>query len=131
MRLWLVAIKACAVTSIISWASIIWMHKLTQMLPESNRRLLEGAHRVVKASWFTTDAMLDALMFCLRMVVSEAMARRGILLRTWSVDIQSKNIVSGYPFQGEKFFDNAVQKILVETRDNKNAMPKILRRSDR
>lgn len=53
------AIKASASASIVSWAAIVWMRKLTQLLPEGSRQTLEGTNRMMKAVAFMSDATLD------------------------------------------------------------------------
>lgn len=126
-----ITIKALSTASIVSRAAIVWMRKLIQLLPEGDKRSLEGANRVMKADAFTADATLDALTFCSQAMASEIVARRGIWLRAWQADLRSKNFVSAYPFQGEKLFGDALDRILVETRDKKKAMPKTICRFDR
>lgn len=38
--------------------------------------------------------------------------------------------MTAYPFQGDKLFGDSLDKILVETRDTKKAMPRSLRRGE-
>lgn len=94
------AIKASAIASIVSRASIVWLHKLAQLISEGDKRALEGTNRALKAASFTTNATLDALTFCSRAMSSAAVARRGIWLCAWNADLRSKNFGSAYPFQG-------------------------------
>lgn len=124
-------IKASVTTSMVCRAAIVWARKLLQLLPENNRRVLEGATRLLKAASFSSDASLDAATFASRAMASSAVARRGIWLRAWPADLRAKNIVSSYPFQGEKLFGEALERILIETKDKKKAMPKTIRRPDR
>lgn len=104
---------------------------MVQFLPESEKRLMEGAGSLLKAAFFTSDATLDALVFCSKALASANVARRGIWVRAWPADLRVKNIVSAYPFQGEKLFGDALERILIETHDKKKAMPRTLCRNDR
>lgn len=116
------AIKACATASVVSRASIVWGKKMLELLPDSETRLREGASRILKASSFMADATLDALIFSSRAMASSTVARRGIWLRALQADAHSKQIVAGYPFQGEKLFGPHLDKILIETQDKKKAL---------
>lgn len=91
---------------------------------------LEGAIRVLKAVSFTSDTTLGAMVFASRFL-SSAAARRTLWLRAWPTTAQDKIIVTAYPFQGDKLFAEALDKILVETRDKKKTMPRSLRRGDK
>lgn len=123
------AIKACVTASVVSRASIVYGRKLMQLISPDDKCLLQGAGRMLKASAFATDAMLDAMSFASRAMASSVMARRGLWLRAWRADTQSKLIVASYPFEGKKLFGDSLDKILVETRGKKTAMPKTLKRS--
>lgn len=59
-------VKAAATASITFRASIVWIRKLIQMLPENNRGLLEGVMRILKGASFSTDTTLDILSFASR-----------------------------------------------------------------
>lgn len=124
-------IKASVTTSMVSRTAIVRAHKLIQLLPENNRRLLEGATRLLKAASFSSDVTLDASTFASRAMASSAVARRGIWLRAWPADLRVKNIVVAYPFQSEKLFGNALNRILIETKDKKKTIPKTIRHPDR
>lgn len=126
----LMTIEAFATASIVSRAAIVWMRKLMQLIPEDSRRALEGAIRVLKAVSFTSDTTLDAMVFASRFLSSEAAARRTLWLRAWPMTFQDKAIVTAHPFQGDKLFGDALDKILVETRGKKKATPRSLRRED-
>lgn len=104
---------------------------MIQLLPDNNKRLMEGATRLLKVASFTTDATLDVLVFASRAFASSAVARHGVWLRAWPADLRAKNIVSAYPFQGEKLFGESLDRILVEIRDKKKVMPRIIRQSNR
>lgn len=43
------AIKACATASIVARASIVWGQKMSELLPESESRLIEGVSRMLKS----------------------------------------------------------------------------------
>lgn len=74
------AIKVCATASVISRASIVWGKKMIELLPESETRLREGASCILKASSFTADATLDALIFSSQAMASSTVARREVWL---------------------------------------------------
>lgn len=93
-------------------------------------KLLEKASRILKASAFTTDATLDALIVASRVMALSTVARRGIWLRAWQADTHSKQIVAAYRFQGGKLFGDHLDKILEETRDKKKAMPKSVKATE-
>lgn len=124
------SIRASAIASIVSRAAIVWTRKLLQLIPD-DRRLNEGVNRLLKAVSFTTDAALDSMVFSSRAMASAASARRALWLRPWQVDDNSKAIVSDYPFQGGRLFGDALNKILVETRGGKKALPRTSRHDDK
>lgn len=107
------------------------MRKLIQLIPEDCRRALEGATRMLKAVSFMSDATLDAMVFASRFLSSAAAARRTIWLRAWPTTYQDKAIVTSCPFQGDKLFGEALERILIETTDKKKAMPQSLRRGNK
>lgn len=119
-------IKVCAVASIVTRESIMWGRKILELLPESESRLIEGASRLLKASSFAADATLDGMIFASRAMVSSVVARRGLWLWAWQADMHLKQLVAAYPYKGRKLFGPSLEKILVETRDKKKALPKSL-----
>lgn len=119
------AVKACATASIVTRASIVWGRKMLELLPESEGRLIEGASRMLKATSFAVDAALDGMIFTSRAMASSVVARRGIWLRAWQADVHSKQLAA-YPYKGGKLFGPSLDKILVEMRDKKKALPKSL-----
>lgn len=72
------AIKASSIASVVSRAAIVWARKMLQLLPETDKRLLEGASRLLKAAAITSYATLDALVFCSRALASTTVARHSI-----------------------------------------------------
>lgn len=58
---------------------------------------------------------MDAEVFSSRVVSSTAAARRTLWLRVWQADYQSKVIVTAYPFQGDRLFDESVDRIFAKT----------------
>lgn len=104
----MMTIRACATASIVFRATILWVRKMMQLLPDSKSRLLEGASQMLKGSSFTGDATLDALTFTSRVMASTGVARRGLWLQVWQVLTHSKQIISSCPFQGEKLFGEAL-----------------------
>lgn len=127
----ILAIKSSASASIFSRAAIVWMRKLIQLIPETDHRALEGANRVLKAVSYTADATLDSMLFASRSLASAVAVRRTLWLKAWQTSHQDKILVAGYPFQGDRLFGDALDKILVETREKKKAMPRALRRPDK
>lgn len=124
-------IGANATASIVARASIVWTKKLLDLIPQTDSRLQEGLSRILKANAFIADATLDSLVFTSRTMAASIHARRALWLRAWQADNKSKQIVSAYPFFGEKLFGPYLDKILVEGRDKKKTLPKSLRRNDR
>lgn len=85
---------------------------------------------MLKAGSFTADATLDGMIFASRALASSVVARRGLWLRAWQADIHSKQLVAAYPYKGGKLFGPALDRILVETKDKKEALPRSLKRFD-
>lgn len=125
------AIAASSTASIVARASIVWIKKLLDLIPENDSRLEEGLSRLLKANSFLADATLDSLVFTSRAMAAGVHARRSLWLRAWPADANSKRIVTAYPFTGEKLFGPHLEQILVESRDKKKILPKSLRRTDR
>lgn len=125
------AIAATSTASIVARASIVWVKKLLDLIPQTDSRVQEGLTRVLKANSFIADATLDTLVFTSRSMAAGVHARRTLWLRAWQADAKSKQIVTAYPFTGEKLFGPHLDKVLVETRDKKKILPKSLRRPDR
>lgn len=71
------ATKVSAVASRVSRATIVW---ILWLVPEGDKKALEGANRGVKVAAFTTDTTPDALTFCSRAMSSATVARCGIWL---------------------------------------------------
>lgn len=113
-----------ASASVVSRATIEWMRKLIQLLPEESHRLLKGASRVLKAVSFT----LDSMVFASRAISSAAAARHTLWLMAWPTIYQDKAIVTAYPFQSDELFGG---KVLVEMCDKIKAMPQSLRSGDK
>lgn len=124
-------IGSSATASIVARASIVWTKKLLDLIPQSDSRLQEGLNRLLKANAFVADATLDSLVFTSRSMAASVHARRALWLRAWQADNRSKQILAAYPFTGETLFGPKLEKILVETRDKRKALPKSLRRNDR
>lgn len=122
------AIKACATASIVSQASIVWSRKMLELLPDSEARLLEGASRILKAGVFAADATLDGIIFASRSMALSVVARRALWLQAWQADTHSKQLVVAYPYKGRKLFGPALEKILIETKDKRKALPHSLRK---
>lgn len=115
-------IRASAISSMVSKATIVWLKKLIQLIPENNRHVIETANYVLKASFFTTDATLDTPIFSARAIASLVEDRRILWLKAWLADNQSKSIVTRYPLQRNWLFGDSLDKILIEARDKKKAM---------
>lgn len=75
------AVKACAIASIVSRPAIVWGRKMVQLIPQGHKRLLEGANRILKLNAFTTDATLDAMSFASRAMASSVVAIGGLWLQ--------------------------------------------------
>uniref|UniRef100_A0ACB8G8A6 Uncharacterized protein n=1 Tax=Sphaerodactylus townsendi TaxID=933632 RepID=A0ACB8G8A6_9SAUR len=125
------AIRASAAASIVSRASIVWARKVIQLLPESERRLHEGASRMLMAASFSADATVDTMTFLARATGLTVATRRLLWLRAWPTDFRSKSMVAAFPFGGGKLFGEALDRILVETKGKNKAMPRTLLRNDR
>lgn len=94
-------------------------------------RATESANRVLKAAAYTADATLDSMVFAPKSMSSAVARRRTIWLKAWHTSYQDKLIVTGCPFQGDCLFGDALDRILMETREEKKAMPRSLKRQDR
>lgn len=125
-----VSIRANSAIALISRASDVWAQKLIQLLPENSKHLLEGWNRLFKAVSFSADVVLDSMIFFFRVITSASAARWTLWLRVWTADYLSTTIVTAYPFQGGHLLGDALDKILLETR-NKKTFPKCIKWNDK
>ena len=120
--------RAATVASIVARASIVWARRLVNILPPENRSFQEGASRWLKSVSLLSDASLDFLVLNARALAATVAARRLFWLRQWQADPHSKFVVAAFPFQGNRLFGEALDQILVETRDKKKVLPLTVRR---
>lgn len=76
-----------------------------------------------RAAQFASDTSLDAIQFCARAQAANAV-HRNVCLKHWKVDTISKKNLSIEKFVGRMLFgEHSLEKVLVETKEEKKAMP--------
>lgn len=65
----------------------------------------------------------DAAKFTSRAIASAVMARHMLWLHNWQADAKSKWKLASEPFTGGKVFGEAMEPILVETKDRRKILP--------
>lgn len=73
----------------------------------------------------------DAAKFTSRAIASTVMAWHVLWLCSWQADAKSKWRLASEPFMGGKLFREAMEPILVETKERRKILPSLLRQADR
>ncbi|KAL8194306.1 UNVERIFIED_CONTAM: hypothetical protein K2H54_013679 [Gekko kuhli] len=117
-------IRSAAALSNFTRATAIWADNLLQnpeVSPLVLRRTLLKMKRVAE---FAADASQDNIQFCARAQAANITIRRNIWLKHWRVDSLSKSNLATGKFSGRLLFgESNLDKVLVETREKKKAMP--------
>ncbi|KAL8199288.1 UNVERIFIED_CONTAM: hypothetical protein K2H54_039289 [Gekko kuhli] len=118
------AIHAAAALSNFTRATAIWADNLLQNPEVSPLVLRRTLLKMKRAAEFAADASQDNIQFCARAQAANITIRRNIWLKHWKVDALSKSNLATEKFSGRLLFgESNLDKVLVETREKKKAMP--------
>ncbi|KAL8174810.1 UNVERIFIED_CONTAM: hypothetical protein K2H54_054170 [Gekko kuhli] len=118
------AIRAAAALSNFTRATAIWADNLLQNPEVSPLVLKRTLLKMKRAAEFAADASQDNIQFCARAQAANITIRRNIWLKHWKVDALSKSNLATEKFSGRLLFgESNLEKVLVETREKKKAMP--------
>ncbi|KAL8190824.1 UNVERIFIED_CONTAM: hypothetical protein K2H54_062161 [Gekko kuhli] len=118
------AIRSAAALSNFTRATAIWADNLLQNPEVSPLVLRRTLLKMKRAAEFAADASQDNIQFCARAQAANITIRRNIWLKHWRVDSLSKSNLATEKFSGRLLFgESNLDKVLVETREKKKAMP--------
>ncbi|XP_070806291.1 uncharacterized protein [Pituophis catenifer annectens] len=124
------AIKASTAASFFNRASLLWLRQMQARVPPSDLHLHQDINKLIAAMEFSADATLDTAKFASRAISSSVVARRLLWLHQWQADMKYKWKLASAPFKGSKLFGEALEPILVETKDGKKVLPSLYRRDN-
>ncbi|KAL8183696.1 UNVERIFIED_CONTAM: hypothetical protein K2H54_048893 [Gekko kuhli] len=126
------AIRSAATLSNFTRATAIWADNLLQNPEVSPLVLRQTLLKMKRAAEFAADASQDNIQFCARAQAANIIIRRNIWLKHWKVDSLSKSNLATEKFSGRLLFgESNLDKVLVETREKKKAMPSSSYRRER
>ncbi|KAL8207158.1 UNVERIFIED_CONTAM: hypothetical protein K2H54_046717 [Gekko kuhli] len=126
------AIRSAATLSNFTRATAIWADNLLQDPEVSPLVLRRTLLKMKRAAEFAADASQDNIQFCARAQAANIIIRRNIWLKHWKVDALSKTNLATEKFSGRLLFgESNLDKVLVETREKKKAMPSSSYRRER
>ncbi|KAL8174801.1 UNVERIFIED_CONTAM: hypothetical protein K2H54_054054 [Gekko kuhli] len=118
------AVRSAATLSNFTRATAIWADNLLQNPEVSPLVLRRTLLKMKRAAEFAADASQDNIQFCARAQAANIIIRRNIWLKHWKVDALSKTNLATEKFSGRLLFgESNLDKVLVETREKKKAMP--------
>lgn len=118
------AIRASAVLSNFTRAIILWADDLVNNTEASPLERKRALLKIKRAAEFASDASQDTLQFATRAQAANVIIRRNIWLKHWRVDTLSKSNLSTEKYAGRLLFrESNLDKVLVETKEKKKAMP--------
>lgn len=112
------AFRASVANSTMARGAFVWAKYLAAQDHDLSNKAKSMLKKITMADALSADASLDALRFNVHAMAANVVARRN-----WEVDIGSQNRLVGVPFQGEKLFGQALDPILVESKDKKRILP--------
>ncbi|KAL8176730.1 UNVERIFIED_CONTAM: hypothetical protein K2H54_037964 [Gekko kuhli] len=126
------AIRSAATLSNFTRATAIWADNLLQDPDVSPLVLKRTLLKMKRAAEFAADASQDSIQFCARAQAANIIIRRNIWLKYWKVDSLSKSNLATEKFSGRLLFgESNLEKVLVETKEKKKAMPSSFSRRER
>lgn len=124
------AVRASTSASFFTRASVRWLRHLQSHLAPEDVRAHQDLSKILAAAEYTADATLAAAKFSARAMASSVTARRMLWLRHWRMDGKNKWKLASAPFGGGQLFGQALDPLLVETKDKRKVLPSQGRRSD-
>ncbi|XP_042333486.1 uncharacterized protein LOC121935728 [Sceloporus undulatus] len=125
------AIRAASSTSILTRAAHLWAKDLMLEVPKGNTRLCQGINKLLKVLAFAANSSLDIVQFSSRAQAASIPVRRCLWLKNWQVNTRSKQNLTLALFSGTKLFGEALDPVLIETKDKKKALPSTTHQDDR
>lgn len=86
----------------------------------------QDINKVMTAMEFSVDAMLNTVRFASRAITSSVATCQLLWLRQWQVDAKHKWRLASAPFTGDRLFGDALDPILVESRDKWKMLPSVV-----
>ncbi|KAL8221158.1 UNVERIFIED_CONTAM: hypothetical protein K2H54_060202 [Gekko kuhli] len=88
--------------------------------------------KMKRVAEFAVDTSQDSIQFCARAQAATIIIHRNIWLKYWKVDSLSKSNLAMEKFSGRLLFgESNLDKVLVETKEEKKAMPSSVYRQER
>ncbi|KAL8181859.1 UNVERIFIED_CONTAM: hypothetical protein K2H54_032569 [Gekko kuhli] len=126
------AIRSAAALSNFTRATTISADDLLQNPEVSPLDLMRTLLKMKRVAEFAANVSQESIQFCARAQVANIIIRRNIWLKHWKVDKLSKSNLATEKFSGRLLFGKSnLDKVLVETREKKKAMPSSSYRHER
>ncbi|XP_070605566.1 titin-like [Erythrolamprus reginae] len=117
------AVKSSLSASFFNRTSLLWLKEMQARIPATDLRTHQDIKKLVAAAEFSADATLNSAKFASRAIASSVIARRLLWLRHWQADMKFKWKLASSPYKGDKLFGDALEPLLVETKDKKKVLP--------
>uniref|UniRef100_A0A8C6XA67 C2H2-type domain-containing protein n=1 Tax=Naja naja TaxID=35670 RepID=A0A8C6XA67_NAJNA len=124
------AVKASTAASFFNRASLIWLRELQERIPLDDVRSHLHVKKLLAAVEFSADATLSAARFASRAIGGTVTSRRLLWLKQWQADMRHKWRLATAPFKGDKLFGEALDKVLVDSKDKGKVLPSRSRKSE-
>lgn len=117
------SIKASIAASFFTQTFLLWLRQMQMRIHSEDVRSYQNLKKLIAATEFTSDAILNAAKYVSRSIASSVMARRLLWLPHWRADIKSKWKLASAPFKGSSLFGEALDSVLVDTKNRGKTMP--------
>lgn len=126
----LLAIRALEVLSNFSRVIVFWTDDLLQEADTDPLAIKRSLLKIKRAAQFSADDSQDAIQFSAHVAI--VVVHRNVWLKHWKIDPLSKSNLATAKFSGRLLFgDQALDKVLMETKEKKKAMPSSLGPKDK
>ncbi|XP_013907088.1 PREDICTED: uncharacterized protein LOC106537476 [Thamnophis sirtalis] len=125
------AVKSAMAASFFNRTSLLWLKQMRARIPVTDLQTHEDINNLIAAAEFSADATLNSVRFASKSIGSSVTGRRVLWLRNWKSNMKFKWKLACAPFKGEKLFGEALEPILIETRDKKKVLPSTFRKPNK
>lgn len=99
------AVKASTAASFFTQTSLLWLCQMQARMLPGDVLSHQDISKLVAATKFTSDAMLNAAKYASRFIGSFVAARRLLWLCHWQADVKSKWKLASSPFRGSNLLE--------------------------
>ncbi|XP_013907089.1 PREDICTED: uncharacterized protein LOC106537477 [Thamnophis sirtalis] len=117
------AVRSAMAASFFTRTSLLWLKQMQARFPVTDLQTHKDLNNLIAAAEFSADATLNSVRFASRAIGNSLTARRLLWLRPWQSNIKFKWKLASTHFKGDKLFGEALEPILIETKDKKKVLP--------